>query len=39
VPMIGSAAMKLPTGRSPRCRKGERSTATAMPTAAAQPMT
>jgi hypothetical protein len=27
MPTIGSAAMKLPTGSSPRCKNGDRSTA------------
>ena len=39
VPTIGSAAMKLPTGRRPRLRsQSEEATATAASSAAAQPM-
>ena len=38
MPMIGSAATKLPTGSSPRRRNGSRSTAMPVRNAAPQPM-
>jgi hypothetical protein len=38
VPTMGRAAMKLPTGSRPLCRKGERSMAMAVRNAAPQPM-
>ena len=38
VPTIGSAARKLPTGKSPACKNPDRSMARATKTAAPQPM-
>ncbi len=38
VPTMGKAAMKLPTGIRPRCKKTERSMASAARTASAQPI-
>jgi len=37
MPTMGRAATKFPTGRSPRCRKADRSISTATATAAPQP--